>query len=93
MSQEYRVRWEIDIEADTPEEAARIARDYQRGDCTCVSNGYVLDSSGAVYGDCEVCWEEYGFGIPVLLEDGRPFAHLSCDLEAREREKARQRSA
>jgi hypothetical protein len=26
---EYRVRWEINIEADTPEEAARIARDYQ----------------------------------------------------------------
>ena len=27
---EYHVMWEIDIEADTPEEAARIALDIQR---------------------------------------------------------------
>lgn len=26
---EYRVKWEMDVEADTPEEAARVARDYQ----------------------------------------------------------------
>lgn len=26
----YRVRWEIDVEAETPEEAARDARDYQQ---------------------------------------------------------------
>lgn len=26
---EYRVKWEMDIEADTPEQAARKARDYQ----------------------------------------------------------------
>lgn len=29
MSKQYRVKWEMDIEADTPEEAARAARDYQ----------------------------------------------------------------
>lgn len=27
---EYRVKWEIDIEAESPEEAARIALDIQR---------------------------------------------------------------
>lgn len=26
---EYRVQWEMDVEADTPQDAARVARDYQ----------------------------------------------------------------
>lgn len=49
---EYRVCWEIDVEADSPREAAEKARDYQRHGKAChvydvylqgTENGEVVD--------------------------------------------------
>lgn len=46
----YRVTWEIDIEAETPEEAAWIARDYLLDDPTTSWHWDVIDSDGVVHG-------------------------------------------
>lgn len=41
----YIVKWEIDIEADSPEEAAKLAREYQSDD-TIAQAFDVTDESG-----------------------------------------------
>jgi hypothetical protein len=41
----YVVTWTIDVEADTPQEAAQLARDYQRPGTTAVVFD-VTDQSG-----------------------------------------------
>lgn len=45
---EYRVEWAIDIEADTPEEAARLALEIQRDPASTAMVFTVTDEAGEV---------------------------------------------
>jgi hypothetical protein len=47
--QEYKVIWEMDIPADSPEEAARQARAYQRDEKAIVGVFEVYDEAGKAY--------------------------------------------
>lgn len=47
--QEYRVVWEIDIPATSPEEAARQARTYQRDEKAIVGVFEVYDQEGKAH--------------------------------------------
>ena len=60
---EYLVRWTIDIDADTPEDAARQAREYQ------------LDPD-AIVGVFDVAPRH---GIHSLAMGGKVFAHIDLD--------------
>lgn len=55
---EYRVRWEIDLTANTPEEAARMALAYQR-------NPESIATSFDVYAKDHVGWRK---GAPVTVD-------------------------
>ena len=48
MGQDYLVVWEINIQAETPEEAARVAREYQLDPTAQVQTFDVIDESGNV---------------------------------------------
>jgi hypothetical protein len=58
----YTVVWTIDVEADTPEEAAQIARGYQlnpESTATCFSVSQDQDSSMYFSGG----WEEFDLSL------------------------------
>lgn len=51
-------------------------------DCVCASGGFVYDSYFASM-DCSVCGDQFGFGVPIVVDEGSLTVHLSCQIERR----------
>lgn len=51
-----------------------------RGNCGCVSGGYVQDGMFADW-PCTECEEPFGFNVPVTIDEGMLRSHLSCQIE------------
>lgn len=51
-----------------------------RNNCKCANNGYVPDALDSTQ-QCEECDEEFGFGVPIVADEGRLISHLSCVVQ------------
>jgi len=48
--------------------------------CYCFTEGNAPDSIYASY-LCSICEEEFGFGTPIIMDEGRLIEHMSCRVQ------------